>query len=80
MFNWNVFILELDVNLGVQVVQFPLIAGIFLIGFILFVLLLLNSSITNFLNRKKLSKTKEEINKIKTIQFSKADNDTTVDN
>jgi hypothetical protein len=80
MFNWNVFILELDVNLGVQVVQFPLIAGIFLIGFILFVLLLLNLSITNLLIKKKLSKTKEEINNIKTIQFSKADNDTTVDN
>jgi hypothetical protein len=65
IFNWNIFVLNLDVNLGVKVVQFPLIAGIFFFGFILFILLWLNNSFSSILLRKKLNKARKELNKLK---------------
>lgn len=74
IFNWNVFMLELDVNLGVRVVQFPLIAGIFLIGLFLFVLLWINSSITNIIMKKNLAKTNERLNKMRETNNSEIEN------
>ena len=65
IFNWDIFVLDLDVNLGIKVIQFPLIAGIFFFGFILFSLLWLNNSFTSILLRKKLNKTRKELNKLK---------------
>ena len=65
IFNWNIFVLNLDVNLGIKVVQFPLIAGIFFFGFILFILLWLNNSFSSILLRKKLNKARKELNKLK---------------
>ena len=65
VFNWNVFMLELDVNLGIGIIQFQLIAGIFLVGLFLFILLWINSSITNVIMKKKLANSNEQLNKIR---------------
>ena len=65
IFNWDIFVLDLDVNLGIKVIQFPLVAGIFFFGFILFILQWLNNSFTSILLRKKLNKTRKELNKLK---------------
>lgn len=65
IFNWNIFVLNLDVNLGIKVIQFPLIAGIFFFGYILFILLWLNNSFSNLLLRKKFNKIRKELNKLK---------------
>lgn len=74
LFNWNVFMLELDVNLGVQVVQFPLIAGIFLLGFIMYMLLWLNLSVHLAVIKKKLSKSTDELNKFRSTKESLIEN------
>ena len=65
VFNWNVFMLELDVNLGIGIIQFQLIAGIFLVGLFLFILLWINSSITNVIMKKKLANSNERLNKLR---------------
>jgi len=72
--NWNVFMLELDVNLGVRVIQLPLIAGIFFVGFFLFILLWINSFITNMVINKKLAKTNVQLNKMKDTNNSEIEN------
>jgi len=74
VFNWNVFILELEVNLGFRVVQFPLLAGIFLIGLFFFILLWIYSSITKIIMSKKLAKINEQLNKIKDSNNSEIEN------
>ena len=66
--------LELDVNLGIGIVQFQLIAGIFLIGLFLFILLWINSSITNMIIKKKLANTHERLNKIRENNNSEIEN------
>ncbi|MCW8850264.1 MAG: hypothetical protein OQJ81_09840 [Melioribacteraceae bacterium] len=72
--NWNVFMLELDVNLGVRIVQFPLLAGIFLIGLFFFTLLWIYSTLTNIIMNKKLAKTNQQLNKIKDSNNSEMEN------
>ena len=74
VFNWNVFMLELDINLGFRVVHFPLLAGIFFIGLFFFILLWIYSSITNLIMNKKLAKTNEQLNKLKDSDNSEIEN------
>ena len=68
IFNWNIFVLELDINLGVKVIQAPLIAVTFLMGIVFFLVLWLNSWFVNLLLTKKLNKTKNELYSIKASQ------------
>ena len=68
VFNWNIFVLELDVNLGVKVIQAPLIALIFLLGFLFFLLVWLSSSFSNLLINKKMAKSNKELFTLKAMQ------------
>lgn len=68
IFNWNIFVLELDINLGVKTVQAPLIAVTFLLGILFFLILWLNSWFSNLLLKKKLNKTKNELYTLKASQ------------
>jgi predicted PurR-regulated permease PerM len=74
IFNWDIFVLKLDVNLGFQSVNFPLVAGIFFIGIIFFILLLLNTSITNIVNKNKLAKSNEQLSKFNYTNSSEIEN------
>lgn len=65
IFNWNIFVLELDINLGIKVVQAPLIAVTFLLGILFFLILWLNSWFSILLIRKKLNKTRNELYTLK---------------
>ena len=65
IFNWNVFVLNLDVNVGFQIIQLPLVATIFAVG-ITFLALQWLVTLLNELNlQKKISKKTEEVNSLK---------------
>lgn len=68
IFNWGIFLLVLDVNLGIAVIQVPLIAGIFLVGFLLYIFLLISNFFSTIFLKKKLDKTESELLKIKANQ------------
>ena len=68
VFNWNIFVLELDINLGVKVIQAPLIALTFLMGFLFFLLVWLSSSFSNLIINKKMAKTRNELYTLKAMQ------------
>ncbi len=65
VFNWNVFILDLDVNVGFQIIQLPLVATIFAIGITFLALQWLVSLLKELNLEKKISKKTEEVNSLK---------------
>ncbi len=72
-FNWNIFLLKLDINFGFKVVQMPLIGSLVLVGFIFYLMLWAILSFSNARTVKKLAKTNAELLGLKTTEKSSID-------
>ena len=74
IFNWSVFIVELNVDFGFSVINMPIIAFIFLVGLLLAVFQWVIAIIGDLSNEKRLTEKNEEINSVKAAFYDTNDN------